>query len=163
MNHKLTKDDINRIAPIVRALPSGQLERKVTTARLYCSSCGMTEPDLADPVGGQAARRLAQTRGWLIFTPSTLDLRRGRYTIGQMLYLRIIRLNYLRATKAGEALPEWAARAIELLEPLDPDTPRFRMTDDMITAERVIGRAGTSFDRTVDLCPTCKNDGWRQC
>lgn len=160
--HKLTPDEINRIAPIVRLTPSGQPERLVTAARLYCSGCGLTEPDLADPVGGVAARKLALTRGWKVFTPSTLDIRKGRYTIGQLLYLKRVRLNFLRMTRVGEALPAWASDAIELLEQVDADTPRFRLFDTIITAERIVGGKGRDFDRTIDLCPSCKADGWQQ-
>lgn len=161
--HKLTPEDLNRIAPPVRLLPNGKVEREVTTARLYCSACGCTEQDLADPVGGQAARLLARSRGWRIFTPSTLDIRKGRYTIGQMLYLVRLRLNFLRLVSLGsEARPAWCQQAIDILEALDHHTPRARLHDQLITAERLVGQHPDDFDRTVDLCPTCDRDGWRQ-
>lgn len=159
----LTAQDLNQIAPPVRLLPNGKVEREVTVARLYCSGCGTTDLDLADPVGGQAARKLALSRGWKVFTPSTLDIRKGRYTMGQLLYLIRVRLNFLRLVQpASEVKPEWAARAIELLEGLGADTPRHRLQDQLITAERLVGQNPDAFDRTVDLCPTCHADGWRQ-
>lgn len=159
---KLTLDDLNRIAPIVRLLPNGLPERKITAARLYCSGCGLSEPDLADPVGGVAARKLARSRGWKVFTPSRVDILKGRYTLGQLLYLKRVRLNFLGLARVGEVMPPWAASAVEVLENVGPDTPRHALHRAMCEAERHVGGHGTGFDRTVDLCPACKADGWTQ-
>lgn len=156
---KYTPEQVNLLAPVVGMSPRGNPVREVTRCALVCNVCRAQDPDLVDPVGGKAARKLALTRGWRVFTPSLVKLRTGGYTMGQMSLIRDERIKSLSAIILGGDPTGPIAQLISLLSGID-DTQRHKLSEALHEAETIIGRAGA--DRTIDLCPACVAGLWTQ-
>jgi hypothetical protein len=155
----VTAELMRDFAPVVRLDPQGRPIRRITACYLYCNLCGVRDPDLADPVEGRAARRLAVSRGWAVFAPSLVRLRLNQYTVGQLLVLRDLRVVGLERLKLSAQHHPTIAALLDLLSAAD-GAERPALTQAVHDAEMLIGQAGG--DRVIDLCPRCAADCWRQ-
>lgn len=147
-------------APIVGFDAGGKPITKITASTVRCDLCGAVDQDLSDPVGGAAARRLALTRGWAVFTPSLVRMTRRGYTAAQLAILRDVRLMRLDvAASKGAMFGEDAGGLIDALRAASADNVG-ALAEALRAVEVAMGQAGV--DRTVDLCATCAADIWRQ-